>query len=44
MGERSMGKVGDHCTINHSPRLLSALVEEGRKCSESREEEVMNRE
>ena len=44
MGERSMGKVRDHCTINHSPRLLSALVEEGRKCSEGREQEAMNRE
>ena len=44
MGERSMGKVGDHYTIKHSPRLLSTLVEEGTKHSESREQEVMNRE
>ena len=43
MGE-SMGKVGDHCTIKHSPRLLSTLVEEGTKHSESREQEVMNME
>lgn len=39
-----MGKVGDHCKIKHSPRLLSTLVEEGTKRSESRELEAMNRE
>lgn len=29
--------MGDHCKIKHSPRLLSTLVEEGTKHSESRE-------